>query len=509
MQEGRKSNTVRNLLFAWISQGYTIVMNMAVRIVFVHTLSKDYVGVGGLFSNVISILSVAELGIGTAIVYGLYEPLANHDERRVKALMQFYQRVYICIGFFVGIVGIALTPYISWFIKDMPELPHLYTIYILFILNTALSYFFSYKASLISADQKDFVLKRIRIKVMMVMYLMQIVALLVFRDYIVFLCVQVVFTVIMNFCFSRAADRMYPFLLAKEKIPMDKEQLHQIARNTKALILHKIGGVIVFSTDNLIISKYTGLANVANYSNYLLIQNILNEVLIQVFSAMAASVGNMVAVEAREKNLQVYWRVMFLNAWLYGFCAICFLCLAQDFVRLCFGEDYLISLTLLICIVINFYIYGMRKSVMTFRDAYGLFVQNWYMPVFESGINLVASIWLIRRIGMLGVLLGTTVSSVAAPLWIEPCVLFKYGFREHMWKYWKRYLGYFILTVVTGCVCWWLCEKVPYIPVFSFVIRGGMCFVLINAIYFGIMRKSDSMQYYLCEIRRLKRKKAL
>lgn len=495
MQESRKVNTIRNLAYAWTSQGFTIIMNIVVRVIFVRILSKDYVGITGLFSNIITILSLAELGVGSAIVYGLYDPLAKNEQKKVKALMQFYQRIYIFIGCFILVAGIALTPYLSWFVQEMPEIEQLSYIYILFICNAAASYFFSYKGTLISADQKDYVLKKIRVKVLFLMYMAQIVILLTLRNYIVYLLVQVMATFAMNIGFSRAADRMYPYLREKGKADLGEGQLQQIVKNTKALLCHKIGGILVFSTDNLIISKFTGLGNVADYSNYVLIQEALNGVLQQLFLAMAPSVGNLVAVEKGEKSQEVFWRIMFLDFWLYGGSALCFLCLAQDFIQLFFGENYLVPTEILLVIVVNFYLSGARKSVLVFKDAYGLFFQNWYMPLLESGINLLASVWLVYKLGLLGVLLGTTISSLLVPVWSEPYVLFRYGFRQPVISYWVQYGKYIALIMVAGLAAWQACLWIPFVPVLSFVLKGACSAVLINAIFYVALRKDKNMEY--------------
>lgn len=497
MEADRKSNTIRNLAYAWLAQSVTIVMNMVVRVIFVRVLSKDYVGVGGLFSNVITILSLAELGIGSAIIYGLYEPLAKNDQRSIKALMQFYQKVYVMVGLFVGVLGIALTPYIGWFIKDIPDIPFIDTIYILFVLNAAFSYFFSYRASLITADQKDYILKRIRMRVLMAMYFSQIVILIIWHNYIVYLCVQIIFTVFMNVCFSITADRLYPFLKDRERVNLEPKQFRKIVKNTKALLCHKVGEIAVFSTDNLIISKYSGLKSVAEYSNYTLIQETLNGILIQVFSAMAASVGNLVAIETKEKNIQVFHKIMFLNACLYSFCSIFFLCLAQDFVQLCFGENYVISTYILLLIVINFYLSGMRKCTVTFKNAYGLFRQNWFVPLLESVINLVISLILVQDFGVAGVLLGTTISSVFAPVWVEPYVLYHFGFREKVFLYWKIYLKYLVLLIIIGGITWTVSNMIAYIPILSLLIRAIICLLCIVIMYYLAFRKNENFIYYV------------
>lgn len=497
MPKSRKEKTIRNLIYAWINQGFTVIMNMLVRIIFVHILAKEYLGISGLFNNIITILSVAELGIGDAIIYNLYEPLAKNDQKRIKALMQFYQRVYICIGLFILIAGISLTPYISWFIKEIPNIPHLQFIYILFICNAASSYFFSYKGTLINADQKDYVLKKLRVRIMFFIYVAQIVILLIFKNYIAYLLLQVASTIIINISFSLTADHMYPFLTDKQKIPLEQFQFHQIVKNTKALIFHKVSSVIVFSTDNLIISKFTGLSNVADYSNYILIQETLTSILTPIFSALTPSIGNLIAIEDTKKSIDTFWKIMFLDAWLYENCTLCFFCLAQDFVRLCFGENYLISINILFIIVINFYLTGMRRCTLIFKNTYGLFTQNWYIPLLEALINLIVSVLLVWKLGVIGVLLGTTISSILAPIWCEPYVLFHYGFHYPVSKYWKQYAKYFLLLIITGIITWNVCNLIPYIPIISFLLKGLFCVIIINVLFYFSLRKNQNMDYYL------------
>ena len=253
----------------------------------------------------------------------------------------------------------------------------------------------------------------------------------------------------------------------------------------------------MFSTDNLILSKYTGLDNVADYSNYILIQETLNGILTQLFSAMSASIGNLIAIEDKQTSLNTFWKIMFLDSWLYGNCTICFLCLAQDFIRLCFGENYLVSTNILIIIIINFYLTGIRKCVITFKDAYGLFSQNWYMPLLEAIINLLVSIGLVLKFGVIGVLIGTTISSLLVPVWSEPYILFHYGFQQTVIDYWKQYSKYLSLLIFSAIIAWYISSLIPYIPVVSFLLKGICCLFITNITFYLVLRKEQNMKYFL------------
>ena len=503
---GRKNKAIINLIYAWLNQVVIILLNFAIRIIFIKVLSKNYLGINGLFSNIINMLSLAELGIGSAIVFSLYEPLAEKNNELIESIMQFYKKVYHVIGLVIAVLGFSCMPFLQFFIKEMPDIPQLRLIYILFVLNTAVSYFFSYKSSLISADQKDYLVKKIRLICYIVMYVVQAIILLLTKNYILFLMVQLITTLIQNMLYSNKADALYPFIKKHKTRQLPAEVLSQILLNTKSLMFHKIGSAMVFSTDNMIISKYVGLEGVALYSNYTLISQTLDNILVQIFLAMSASVGNLGVLESNEKKLEIFNHVFFINFWIYSFCSITFYCLAQNFIQLCFGRDFLLGNFTLLIIVINFYLTGLRRSVLTFKEAFGLFYQNRFMPLGEAVINLIASLVLVKFIGISGVFLGTLISSILMPIVIEPWVLFKYGFKKNIIIYWKTYFKFNLLTVLFGIITIVLCEKILLESIFlTLLVKGLLCFFVINIGYILLFFKNIEFLYiksFLLEMRK-------
>lgn len=497
MVEGRKNRTLKNLIFAWMNQIIMLLMNIAVRAIFVRVLSKEYLGLSGLFGNIIMLLSLTELGVGTAIVYSLYEPLAHKQEDNICSLMWFYQRVYVAIGIIIMVVGAALTPYLHFFIEEMPEIPQIRQIYLLFVINAASSYFFSYKSSLISADQRDYIIKQVKLITTLVMYLFQIGVLYFTKNYILFLWIQIIATIVQNLICMRIANFMYPFLRRKKKTKLSKNMLEEISRNTKSLMYHKLGEVVLSSTDNLIISKFVGLVAVGLYSNYTLIQQALTSILSQIFAAMIASVGNLKITEGKEKRYDIFKKVFFLNAWIYGFCSISFLCLAQDFIHIFFGESFVMELGILFLVVFRFYLEGMRKTTLTFRDAFGLFWYNRYMPVGEVLINLLISFSLAGKYGVKGVLIGTIISMLVMPWWVEPYIVFRYGLMINVKNYWKQCLKYVLLFVFVAIITWKVCSS---ISIDNLVLRLGvkacLCGVIPNLFYWLFYRKTEEYHYY-------------
>ena len=507
MSEGRREKTVKNLIYAWMSQMVMLIMNIVVRMLFVRVLSAEYLGLGGLFGNIISLLSLAELGVGTAITYSLYEPLAYKNEEKIAALMNFYRRVYWVIGCAIFVAGVVLTPFLAFFIKEMPAIPEIKTIYLLFIINSAVSYFFSYKSALISADQCDYLTKKVKLVTSLGMYVVQLAVLYLTKNYCLFLGVQIGATCTQNVVCSKLADKKYPFLRRYNQAKIADESLYQIIKNTKALMFHKLGEVMVFSTDNLLISKFVGLVEVGLYSNYTLIQQALTSILAQVFSAMTASVGNLGVTESSEKKYEVFKKVFFLNAWIYGFCSISFLCLAQDFIALFFGAEYVMQIEIVLLIVLSFYLAGMRKTTLTFRDALGLFWHNRYMPICEAILNLFLSVIFVRKYGVGGVLLGTVISTVLLPWWIEPYIVFKHGMKLPVSEYWKEYLQYGAVTFCVGSVTWKFCEQVNFEnPLFTLLVKGIVCVLAPNLLFLLCYARKSELKYYLEYGQRIKQK---
>lgn len=447
----RTENSIKNLMYAFGGQAIGIIVNLITRFVFIQFLAQEYLGIDGLFTNILSILSLVELGIGPAMTFSLYKPLAQKDERKIGALMNLYKNSYNVVGVLIIVIGLAITPLLPMFINQMPNISEINVIYILFVLNSGFSYFYAYKRSLIIADQKKYVATFYRYLFFVILNICQIVILILTKNYVLFLVAQILFTVIENIAISKKTQKLYPFLKEHKKEKLEKQTKKEISKNILAMTIHKIGGVVVKSTDNIILSKFVGLTPVAIYSNYYLIINAVNTVLMQVFNSITASVGNLNVTENKKKLNEVFEKVFFVNFWIYSFSSICLYILFNHFITIWVGESYLFSISIVTIIVINFYITGMRNTVLTYRDALGLYWQDRYKAIFESIINIIASIVLVKKYGTFGVFLGTFISSVTTCLWVEPYVLYKYGLKERVSNY---FLKYFIYTIVFLIVGW-------------------------------------------------------
>lgn len=388
----RSIKSAKNLRYALIGQFFGLIISFVARIFFIKILGEVYLGVNGLFSNILTVLSLAELGIGEAITYSLYEPLAKKDEKKCVMFMQLYKKIYNIIGVIIFILGLMITPFLNFFVAENTEIENLKFIFLLYVINTSASYFFSYKRNLIIADQNRYIVSFYRYIFYFLVNLFQIIFLYITKDFIIYLWIQIIMTLLENIAVSKKADNMYPFLKDKKKVKMNKETKDVIKNNTKAMLMHKIGGVVVCSTDNIIISKFVSLVSVGIYSNYYMITNALNIIFSQIYSSITASIGNLCIMDDSNRQLEVFNQINFLGFWVYSFSSICLLCLLNPFIELWLGDKYLFPMNIVLIIVVNFYTIGMRKAILTYREAAGLFYKDRWKSIFEAVLNLILSI---------------------------------------------------------------------------------------------------------------------
>ena len=304
MKESRTKNTMRNVKTGAIVQLINKLMAFLVRTVFIKCLNSEYLGVNGLFSNVLTILSFAELGIGTAIIFNMYKPVADEDKEKLKSLMQLYKKAYNLIGVIVFVLGLCVVPFMNYIVKDAPNISeNLILIYILFLFNTSVSYFFTYKKSIISAHQKQSIINNIDSFFYLLKSIIEIIFLFVTKNFIVYLVIQILGTILENIILSIKADKMYPYLKEKDIKPLNKDESKGIFDNVKSLIIYKFGGVIMNGTDNILISMLVNVGTVGLCSNYTMVIQAIKSVISSALNGVTASVGNLNAVgDAKQKE---------------------------------------------------------------------------------------------------------------------------------------------------------------------------------------------------------------
>lgn len=491
----RVQNSIRNMLFGVSGQVISLVMGFVVRTVFISTLGIEYLGVNGLFSNILTMLSLANLGFDTAIIYSLYKPLAEDNKYKIQALLNLYRRAYKAIGIIVLLLGLMLLPFLRYLMNGETNINNIEIIYILFLINSVSSYCFVYKQSVIIADQSNYIISKINSIFTIISNIVQIVILVITKNYILLLSIQIFIRVIQNAYISQQANKRYPFIKEKNSAKLSKEERKGLFKNLYALMLYKVSGVVINGTDNIVISKFIGIAYVGLYSNYFLITTTINTFLGYIFYSTTASVGNLNVKENEEKKYFVFRILNFLNFWIYGFCSVCIWNLINPFISIWLGERYVLDKFIVFAIVLNFYTAGMQNASTTYRDTTGLFMRGKYRPILAAVINIVTSIILSKSIGIAGVLLGTVISRLCTYFWYDPYVIFKYVFKKNMKSYFIRYIIYIVLVFVTSGISDCFCSVFHGSMVVDIFIRSVTCLVIPNIIFLLVFRESEEFKY--------------
>lgn len=500
----RTANSVKNILSGFLGQFITTILGFVNRTVFINCLAAEYLGVNGLFTNILSMLSLAELGVGTAIVYALYKPLAEKDEEQISKLMNFYSKAYIIIGTVIFILGLLLMPFLHFIIKNEPNITEsIYLIYFIYLFNTSISYFFSYKSSLIIADQKNYIISLISYGVNIFQTILQIIVLYTTRNFLFYLIVQSICVVINNILISVTADKKYPFMKKNKKLKLSKNEIKDLVSNVKALIIVKISGILVNNTDNIIISYFSGLKTVGLCSNYTLLINIINTALNQVFNGLTASVGNLNAKENDKVKKDFFHLLNFCNFWLYGFCSICIVLLINDVIKLWIGDGYILPIEITIILAINFYMVGMQSAVATYRSTMGIFRQGRYILFFTAAINLVLSLYLGNKMGLFGILLATAIARIFTNTWMDPYLVYKYGLKSNAVEYLFRYIKYIIILIFVCGITGYFISLVNFNIYVSFLIKLCICIFVPNIIFLILFYRTKEFKYLLFKLKYL------
>lgn len=469
----RKKNVITNMFVGTLFQFVSLLIGFVNRTFFIKLLSEEYLGVNSLFTNILTILSFAELGIGNAIVFNLYKPLANDDEKQVNLLLKFYRDTYSLIGIVILIAGLILVPFLPHLIESMPNIKeNIYLIYVLFLLDTVVSYFFTYRMAIIQADQKNYIIVRVVQSFKIVLVIIQIIQLYFTHDYYLYIILQLLNTIITYNYLAYKSKEMYPYTVKLPKENLPKKEARSIFKNVRALFINKVGSVVLNGTDSIIISKYLGLALLGLYSNYYLIINAMAQILSQVFNSFTASIGNLIAVDSQGKSKKVFDQLFYFVCFVYCVISICLYLLFNDFITIWIGEKYLLSDIVVFAIVLHFYINGTQFAAFTYRQTSGLFLQYRYNPLFASSLNIFLSIFLAKYIGLSGVFFATTISRLSTAGWIDALVIYREVFHDDVWTYYRKYFFRALKVLIIGVVCYFLSSRIIVTNVISFILKG-------------------------------------
>lgn len=480
----RTQNIKRNFIFNTIKSLTQLMLKFVLRTALIYFLGANYLGLNGLFANIFGFLNLAELGIGSAIVFAMYKPIAENDFEKIKALQNLYKKFYLLIAFVIFSIGIILLPFLHLLIKDMSEVPvdiNIYMLFGMYLFNSILSYFSAHKRSLLFAYQRNDIESKINTINIILTSVIQIIALLVFKNFYIYFSITILSTLLECIIIQIVANKCFPQLRGKAE-HVDKETKKLITKNMAALSLHKIGGAVVFSTDNILLSSFCGILILGIYSNYALVIESLGLIFTLLSMSLTGSVGNLIACQEKEYTYIKFKQINFIFSLLTSFCVICLFVLFQPFMLTWTSKSengpLLLEFSTILIICISFYLTKMRNGVGIFKECAGLFWQDRWKPIAEAIVNLVASIGLAYLIGINGIFLGTIISTLVAPFWVEPYVLHKHYFKKSVWPYFKRYAFDFVVMLIVGAVCYFICSLIPDGGVLLLLAKFAVCIVL-------------------------------
>lgn len=493
----RTKNSIKNTSVSFITNLLTIVIGLIAQAIFIKILGSEYLGINGLFSNIISMLGIVELGVGSAIIYHLYKPIAEENIKKVKALMNFYKKCYTIIALIILTIGLMITPYLNLFIEEVTIDINISLVYILFIIEIVCSYLLSYKRSIINANQKNYLVNFIHIGYLVILNILEIIILVLTKNYYLYLGIKIGMRILENVGITILANKLYPYLKNNNE-KLDENTKKDIFQKVKALFFHKIGGFIVLGTDNIIISKFIGIIEVGLYSNYYMIIDAVEKLFGQVIKVITPSVGNMLVKESSEKSFEIFKRVRFLNFWIATFSGISLLVVMNSFITVWIGSKYLLATCVLIVLVLNYYAKSMRSCHMIFKEAAGIYYEDRYIPLLESVLNIVASLILLKYFGLAGIFMGTIISSLALYCISYPKYVYKKLFNRSYLNYTKETLGYLSIFLVLAVITFKISRLIVINNAFlSLIINCLIAVVIPNLVLLIIFWHTDNFKYYL------------
>jgi len=491
----RTKNTIRNLIYSLGSFTLTYGLSFVSRTIFIKTLNAEYLGINGLFSNILSVLSLAELGIGGAFVSMLYKPIYENDIKTIKILMNAFKKAYTFIGIFVGVSGVLLVPFLDKLIMGN-KIENITLIYLLFVFGSVVSYFCAHRIAYITANQRNYIVITYRQIFTITQYFLQITLLVLTQNFILYLIAQIICTGTANLLLSRKAIHMYPFL-CEDSERISGDLLIEVKRKIKAGFCLHTGHVIASGTDSLVIAKYIGIIFLGVYSNYILIIGIITNLIRLIFRAVSASVGNLIVSNSNEKSYIVFLRMQFLSFILIGFTCSCLISLINPFISLWIGKAYTLTIPITVLIVIIFYVGwdGIRNPVGIYKNASGLFYNDRWFALAEGIINVYLSVVLVQKIGIAGVFIGTIVSTQLT-FWSGAVIVYKHLFCMPIWEYVKKYMLFGSMTAGTSATVYFTVQFIPHDSWPGFFLMSAMCVIMTGGIFVLLLHRTDEFKYF-------------
>lgn len=491
MGSSRTKNSARNMVVAILFKVATLVLSFVCRTVFIEILGSEYLGINGLFTNILRLLSFAELGAGSAIIYKMYKPIAENDTEKIKSLLHLYKRAYNIIGVAIFVMGVVLIPFLPFLMKDNAGISEekIILYYFLFLANSSISYFFVYKRSLLTAYQDEYVVNLISLFATVLTNVLEIIFLFLTHNYAAYLAMQICGTLFENVMISVRANKRYPYIKDKVFQKLTKREHKSFFRDVKVLFLYQVANALSLGTDNVIISALVGVNEVGLISNYTLITTSLFGVIDAMFNAITPSIGNLNTIKDKTRKEDVFYQILFLLFVVYGYASIMVTLLINKFITIWVGEEYVFNVAISIVLGLDLFVSGMRYVYYSFRNTSKLFRKKVLLPFTSVLANVLLSIILANVLPeenhwkVFGVLFATPFTKLAINLLYEPSMIHKYIFESSALRYYKKYGYYVFVTILAGVVGYFVISEIPVEGIGGFVIDGVVGTLIVAAIF--------------------------
>lgn len=504
--KSRVRNTLTNTVTGLAMKLVTLIANFVIRTVFIRYLGMEYTGVSAVFTDILTILSFSELGIGSAITFALYKPMANQDYRQIARLMHLYKTAYRMIAAVIFLGGLALVPFLDRIIADAPSVKEdLKIIFLLYVVNTAVSYLLVYKSTLFTANQQAYILSFLNIGMVIVRTAVQLLVIICFGRFLLYLILTICFTMLQNIMISLKADSQFREIRQHNKERLTPEERRHVFRDSKASALYKISGTVLTGTDSVVISAFLGTGIVGMATNYTMIINGIYALSLPFLNSVTASIGNLAASKDSERQYELFRMMNFVCEWFFCLSTVCLFVLLDEFIgSVWFDEHLLIGFWALLFLCLDFFIKGNTTIVSSFRSANGLFVQGQYRPLIMAVLNIAVSVIAVKAIGLPGVYFGTVLSRAATQLWYDPLILYKHVFKRTAKSYFCEYAVWGILLVSASVISKWINSiLVLSVPLLSFLVHALVCVAVVclfTVIVFGKSNTFHNCISYLCGV---------
>ena len=458
----RKKNITKNSIYELLNRFLNVIGEFVIRAIIIKVLGEEFLGINGLFSSILVLLNIAEMGFGSAMVYSMYKPIAEEDIDKLNALLLLYRRVYLIIGCCVLIVGCGISPLLPYFINGTyPNSINIYFVYYIYLINSVSAYFFgAYRASLFIADQKSRIPAIVKCIAYFITSVVQCVILLKFKSYTLYIIILPLYGISKNIVSYLLSIREYPNIKPKGKL--EKNELKEIKQRVMGMSVYQIGGAIYSYADTLIISANLGLITLAKYSNYFYIITGLNAISESIMNAIIPSIGNSVATESIEKNLDDFYKINRASILLSIWASTCLVCLYQPFMELWMGKDMLFPNYMLAVFGLYFYTLNSTRAVSIYKNAAGIWWEDHIRPIIGIIVNIILSLLLVKTMGVFGVILATIITNIFINIPWASYYLFKVYFKRSYKKLLLSQIYGLLLLAIIVYVSYFICNLFTY-----------------------------------------------